>query len=200
MTLFLTRYFLRELSAWVLFTPLVFSIFILFLAATGDTFLSTLMMVIYGCPLVFTQYFTTQKGYLTLLTIAPLPRKTIIQADFAFLSWITLCYTSYALVGSTVLAAFIHKELLFPTIQELSFLIGCCLLVITVYSWLAKQKWIPLIVFYFIFLNLRFLFPFTIATSLVNNYGFHFLAVMLALTSLSYFAIIALENRGLVYK
>ena len=200
MTLFLTRYFLRELSAWVLFTPLGFSIVFLLLALTGDTFYSTFLMIIYACPLVFSQYFMTQKSYLTLLTIAPLPRKTIVQADFAFLSWITLCYTSYALVASTLLAAFIHKELLFPTIHEMSFLIGCCLFVITIYSWLARQNWVPLIVFYFIFFNMHFIFPFTMATSFVNTYGFHFLTVMLALTSLSYVAIIALEDRGLVYR
>lgn len=200
MTLFLTRYFLRELSAWVLFTPLAFSIFFLIVAETGDAFYSTLLMIIYACPLVFAQYFTVQKSYITLLTIAPLPRKTIVQSDFAFLSWIALCYTSYALIASTLLAAFIHKELLFPTIQELSFLLGCCLFVITIYSWLARQKWIPLIVFYFVFLNMHFIFPIATVPAFVNHYGFHFLALMLALTSLSYFAIIALEDRGLVYR
>lgn len=200
MTLFLTRYFLRELSAWVLFVPLG-SIFILFIGAfTEDPFYFTMMMVMYTCPLLFSQYFMSRKKYLTLLTIAPLPRKTIIHADLAFLSWITLCYISYALIASTLLAALIHRELLFPTIHEMSFLFGCCLFVITLYTWLARQNWIPILAFYFVILNMHLILPFYTVTPFANAYGLHFLALMLVIASLSYFTMITLEKRGLLYK
>lgn len=197
MTLFLTRYFLSELSAWVLFTPLGLSIVFLF---TGETFYSTLMMVMYACPLVFSRYFIARKSYVTLLKIAPLPRKAMIDADFAFLSWTALCYVGYALVVSTLLAALIHKELLFPTIHETSFLIGCCLFLITLYTWLGRQNWIPILAFYFVILNMRFIFPFSSVTTFANAYGLHFFALMLVITSLSYFTMIKLVKRGLMYK
>lgn len=200
MTLFLTRYFLRELSAWVLFTPLVYSFILIIGAFIGEPFYFTFIMVMYTCALVFSQYFVVRKKYLTLFKIAPLAKKTMIVADFAFLSWIAFCYASYALIVSILLAALIHRELLFPTIHEISFMIGCCLFIITLSIWFALQSWIPINTFIFLMLFMSVVFPLNDVVPLANAYGLHFLTLMLAITSLSYFTMIALEKRGLVYK
>lgn len=134
MTLYLTRYFLNEFSAWVLFTPLIF-VPILLLSLGGDPFPFIVLMTIYSCAVVFSKFQTIQLNYQTILHIAPIRKKTIVQVNLLFLSGVAALYSSIALITGTLLHSVLYKSLVIPNMREFAFLIGCCLLLIVLNCW-----------------------------------------------------------------
>lgn len=130
MTLFITRYFLKELSAWVVFTPIVF-IFILLIG----TFMGYLLPVIlittfFSSAVVFSKYQETRKSYEKMFALFPLQRHKMLHADLAFLSWISCCYILYTLVATMSLNSLVEKQFVFVTVGQLGIIIGCSLLLI----------------------------------------------------------------------
>ncbi|MCH7320986.1 hypothetical protein LZ480_03705 [Solibacillus sp. MA9] len=202
MTLFLTRYFLRELSAWVWFTPLAYSFILLLGAVIGLHFYIVLVFIIGSCAVVFSKYNVLRSEYSTTLTVAPLPSKTIVHADFTFLSWITFCYVIFALGAITLFTLLIEKEFIFPTVQQLGFIISCCLAIITLSIWILTLRLnttslntlLIMVLFLPIFLTSNNL------TLFASSFGLHFFFLMLVIISLSYFSMITLGKRRWGFK
>ncbi|WP_274309499.1 hypothetical protein [Solibacillus daqui] len=200
MTLFLTRYFLRELSAWVWITPLALIPFLLIGAATGLPFYFSLLLIIYSCSVVFSKYNELRSKYSTTLAVAPLPSKMIVQTDFAFLGWVALCYVSYALGAITVLTLLIEKEFIFPTVHQLGFIIACCLALIALNIGILTLNIAPMNTFMITIFLLSMLFNEINLTLFASSYGLHFFFLMLVITSLSYFSMTSLGKRRGAFK
>lgn len=184
MTLFLTRYFLNEFSAWVWFTPLIFSpMFILMFE--GSMFYSVFLVVLFSCAVVFSKGRDMQAHYTHVLSLAPIPKTTMVHVNVVLLGWIACCYIFIAVVAGTLLYALIHKTFLFLTLHELLFLVGCCLLLITFNSWPFKISATNSV----LILNFFSLFLFTALDlpKLAEDYGFTVFSVALLLLAVSLF-------------
>ena len=183
MTLFLTRYFSNEFSAWVWFTPLIFSPLLLYMFG-GEMFPSIFLVVLFSCALVFSKYRGIQTHYTQVLHLAPISKKTVIHVNFLLLSWIACCYICISLVTGTLLYALIHKTFLFLTLHELLFLIGCCLILITLNSWRFKISTTNTL----LLLNFSVLFIFTSVDlpQLADRFGFVVFSVALLLLSITF--------------
>ncbi|MER1956038.1 MAG: hypothetical protein ABS942_01595 [Solibacillus sp.] len=200
MTLFLTRYFLNELSGWVLFLPLLFSPFLLLGSLTGSPFYFILMLTMFSCIVVFSKYNESRKHYALTLALAPISVKKVVQADFAFLSWISFCYLSYALVAFTALTLLIEKEFILLSINQIGFIIGCCLLLISLNTWMIALQFhminaLPIMTLLYFLLIIM-----TDFTLFASQYGLIFFILTLSVTILSYFGTIALKVRRLEFK
>ena len=199
MTLFLTRYFLRELSGWVLFTPILFSPSLFIGSFEGLSFPFILMFIMFSCIIVFSKYNESRKHYATTLALAPISVKRLVQADFAFLSWIAFCYLSYALVTNTALTLLIEKEFIFSSVNQIGFIIGCCLLLISLNAWMIALQFhlinaLPIMAILFFWLIIM-----TNFTLFASQYGLIFFILTLSVTILSYFGTIALKVRRLKF-
>lgn len=199
MTLFLTRYFLNELSGWVLFTPILFSPSLFIGSFEGLSFSFILMFIMFSYIVVFSKYNESRKHYATTLALAPISVKRLVQADFAFLSWIAFCYLSYALVTITALTLLIEKEFIFPSVNQICFILGCCLLLISLNAWMIALQFhlinaLPIMSFLFFLLIIM-----TDFTLFASQYGLIFFILTLSVTILSYFGTIALKVRRLEF-
>ena len=196
MTLFLTRYFLRELSGWVLFTPLALSF--IFLFGIGMPFFVIFLFVINCCTIVFLKYSELRKNYLTTLTLAPVPPKTILHVDIAFFSWVSFCYFIYALLASTSLTLLINQEFILPSLLQMSFLIGSYLLLITINSWLLAQNRVPVSILLIIVLSIPLFINITAVITFVSMYGVHFLIFSVGIATISYVSLATFYNKGVL--
>lgn len=196
MTLFLTRYFLRELSGWVLFTPLALSF--IFLFGIGMPSFVIFLFVINCCTIVFLKYSELRKNYLTTLTLAPVPLKTKIHVDLAFFSWVSFCYFIYALLASTSLTLLIDQQFVLPSLPQLCFLIGSYLILITINSWLLAQNRVPVSILLIMVLSIPLFINITAVITFVSMYGVHFLIFSVGIATISYVSLATFYNKGVL--
>lgn len=130
MTLFITRYFLNELSAWVVFTPIIFIFILLIGAFMGYLLPVILITTFFSSAVVFAKYQETRKSSEKMFALFPLQKHMMLHADLAFLSWISCCYILYTLVLTTALKSLVEKQFVFVTVGQLGIIIGCSLLLI----------------------------------------------------------------------
>lgn len=130
MTLFMTRYFLKELSAWVVFTPIVFILPLLIGSFMGYTLPIILIITFFSSAVVFSKYQETRKSYEKMFALFPLQRHMMLHADLAFLSWISCCYNLYTLVATMSFNSLVEKQFVFVTVGQLGTIIGCSFLLI----------------------------------------------------------------------
>ena len=186
MTLFLTRAFFNEFSLWVLLTPLIFSPLLL-LSFSGELFTLIFFMCMCACALVFSKYHEVKQQYALVLQIAPIPTNAVRQVNLLFLSSIAGYYIIFSLIAGTFVYALFRKTLLFPSLHELAFLIGSCIILIAVNSWQLKlYKTYTLLI-----LNFLFVFAFTSfhVPKLAADFGYivlSFALLLLAITLLTY--------------
>lgn len=196
MTLFITRYFLKELSAWVVFIPVVFIFPLLIGAFMGYLLPVILMTTFFSSAVVFAKYQETRKSYEKMFALFPLQKHMMLHADLTFLSWISCCYILYTLVATMLLNSLVEKQFVFVTMGQLGIIIGCSFLLIgfgLISIWLKFPPFtivsLILVVNLFFTRLLSFLQQFTFQTSMLFFIG------SFALLNLCYFFIRVMQKR-----
>ena len=132
MTLFITRYFLKELSSWVTLTPISLIVFLLMGSFSGIPFSFTLITAILASAMVFSKYHETRKLYEKMFAQFPIDGRTMLHADIAFHGWISACYILYTLGVSSALKSLVEKQWMYPAGNDLLLIICSSLLLISI--------------------------------------------------------------------
>lgn len=132
MTLFITRYFLKELSSWVALTPISLIVFLLIGSFSGIPFSFTLITAIIASVIVFSKYHETRKLYEKMFAQFPIDQRTMLHADIAFHGWISACYILYTLGVSSALRSLVEKQWMYPTGNDLLLIMCSSLLLIAI--------------------------------------------------------------------
>ena len=151
MTLFITRYFLKELSPWIFFTPISLIIFLFIGSFTGIPFSFTLMTLMIASIIVFSKYHETRKIYEKMFALFPIDRRIMLHVDIAFHGWISACYILYTLGGSSILRSLVERQWMFPSGNDLLFIMCSSLLLITLSLLLIWWDLPPNILIYVLF-------------------------------------------------
>lgn len=132
MTLFITRYFLKELSSWVMLTPVSLIVFLVIGSFSGIPFSFTLITAILASVVVFSKYHETRKLNEKMFAQFPIDGRTMLYADIAFHGWISVCYILYALGVSSALRSLVEKQWMYPAGNDLLLIMCSSLLLITI--------------------------------------------------------------------
>ena len=130
MTLFITRYFLKEISAWILFTPIAFIFILLIGAFSGAPITFILITTFFSSAVVFSKYHEKRKDYKKMFALFPINSRIMLHADISFLGWISVCYISYTLAVSLTLKSLVEKQWASITVGQFCMIIGCSILLI----------------------------------------------------------------------
>lgn len=132
MTLFITRYFLKELSSWVVLTPISLIVFLLIGSFSGIPFSFALITAILASVIVFSKYHETRKLYEKMFAQFPIDGRTMLRADIVFHGWISVCYILYTLGVSSALKSLVQKQWMYPSGNDLLLIMCLSLLLITI--------------------------------------------------------------------
>lgn len=132
MTLFITRYFMKELSSWVMLTPISLIVFLVIGSFSGITFSFTLITAILASVVVFSKYHETRKLNEKMFAQFPIDGRTMLHADIAFHGWISACYILYTLGVSSALRSLVEKQWMYPSGNDLLLIMCSSLLLITI--------------------------------------------------------------------
>ena len=160
MTQFLTRYFVQEISAWIVFTPLGVSLTLLIGAFSGQPMYFIMMFVVFSCVVVFTKYNEVRKNYSKMFALFPLRIGELLNADVAFLSLITFCYSTFSILSTIILTLLVNNEFIFPSMDQLLQLVGCCFLLIAInllFIWFNSPSISPIIIVFIFSFDWRFI-------------------------------------------
>lgn len=114
----LLHYYEQGLASWILFTPLVASIFALPLLFEGAEMAAYLILSI-SITALCAVYLDQRENQLVMTSLFPISRKTFFIVDLSFLGRYTLYYILYTIVATTAIQTLLEKQLVLPSVRQL---------------------------------------------------------------------------------
>lgn len=170
MTQFMTRYFLQEVSAWIVFTPFPLSLMLLIGVVSELPLNFMLVFVILSSVIVFSKYNEVRKNHRIMFALFPLRIRELLNTDVAFMSLITFCYSFISILLTAILTILLNNQFIFASMEQLLLLVGCCFILIAInllFIWINSPS-ISLIFFCIIF-STGFYWEFIIQLSLLQS-------------------------------
>jgi len=135
----LFRFYGQQLSAWILFTPLVASIFglpLLFIGAEAAAYFILSISITALCAV----YLDQRESQLVMTSLFPISRKTFFFVDLSFLGRYTLYYIIYTIVATTAIQTLLEKQLVFPSVRQLFVSFGISFFIIAFFLLFRRSK------------------------------------------------------------
>lgn len=135
----LFRFYGQQLSAWILFTPLVASIFglpLLFIGAEAAAYFILSISITALCAV----YLDQRESQLVMTSLFPISRKTFFIVDLSFLGRYTLYYILYTIVATTAIQTLLEKQLVLPSVRQLFVSFGISFFIIAFFLLFRRSK------------------------------------------------------------
>ncbi|MEK4129064.1 ATPase [Solibacillus sp. FSL W8-0474] len=190
----LFRYYQQELATWILFTPLVASVFALPLLFEGAESAAYFILSI-SITALCAVYLDQRESQLVMTSLFPISKKTFFIVDLSFLGRYTLYYILYTIVATSAIQTLLEQQLVLPSVKQLLVSLGISFFIIALFLLFRRIKFGYFINFSIIFLPLaftQFLSFFENLTTLKSTVLFFVLLfVLIIAASITYFR----ENR-----
>ncbi|MCM3722144.1 ATPase [Solibacillus isronensis] len=190
----LFRFYGQQLSAWILFTPLVASIIALPLLFEGAESAAYFILSI-SITALCAVYLDQRESQLVMTSLFPISKKTFFIVDLSFLGRYTLYYILYTIVASTAIQTLLEQQLVLPSVKQLLVSFGISFFIIAFFLLFRRIRFGYFLNLSIIFLPLaftQFLSFFENLTTLMSTVLFFVLLVVLIIAaSITYFR----ENR-----
>lgn len=190
----LFRFYGQQLSAWILFTPLVASIIALPLLF-GEAESAAYFILSISITALCAVYLDQRESQLVMTSLFPISRKTFFIVDLSFLGRYALYYILYTIAATTAIQTLLEKQLVLPSVRQLLVSFGISFFIIAFFL-LFRRSMFGRFMNFFIFLIplgvsqlLIFLGSLTTFQSFIIFVSFLILLIMAA--SITYFH----ENR-----
>ncbi|MEK5184432.1 ATPase [Solibacillus sp. FSL W7-1324] len=135
----LFRFYGQQLSAWILFTPVVASIFGLPLLFEGAEFAAYFILSI-SITALCAVYLDQRESQLVMTSLFPIPRKTFFIVDLSFLGRYALYYIIYTIVATTAIQTLLEKQLVLPSVRQLFVSFGISFFIIAFFLLFRRSK------------------------------------------------------------
>ncbi|WP_339175603.1 ATPase [Solibacillus sp. FSL R5-0691] len=135
----LFRFYGQQLSAWILFTPVVASIFGLPLLFEGAEFAAYFILSI-SITALCAVYLDQRESQLVMTSLFPIPRKTFFIVDLSFLGRYALYYILYTIVATTAIQTLLEKQLVLPSVRQLFVSFGISFFIIAFFLLFRRSK------------------------------------------------------------
>ena len=135
----LFRFYGQQLSAWILFTPLVASIFglpLLFIGAEAAAYFILSISITALCAV----YLDQRESQLVMTSLFPISRKTFFIVDLSFLGRYALYYILYTIVATTAIQTLLEKQLVLPSVRQLFVSFGISFFIIAFFLLFRRSK------------------------------------------------------------
>lgn len=135
----LFRFYGQQLSAWILFTPLVASIFglpLLFIGAEAAAYFILSISITALCAV----YLDQRESQLVMTSLFPISRKTFFIVDLSFLGRYTLYYILYTIVATTAIQTLLEKQFVLPSVRQLFVSFGISFFIIAFFLLFRRSK------------------------------------------------------------
>ena len=135
----LFRFYGQQLSAWILFTPLVASIValpLLFEGAESATYFILSISITALCAV----YLDQRESQLVMTSLFPISRKTFFIVDLSFLGRYTLYYILYTIVATTAIQTLLKQQLVLPSVKQLFVSFGISFFIIAFFLLFRRSK------------------------------------------------------------
>ncbi len=186
----LFRYYQLELSAWILFTPLVASLFaipLLFKGAESATYFILSISITALCAF----YLDQRESQLVMTSLFPISKRTFFIVDLYFLGRYTLYYILYTIVATNLIQTLFKQQLIFPTVKQLLVSFSISFFIIAFFLLFRRVKFgyfINLSIFFIPLAFTQFLSFFKNLTTLKSTVLFFVLLfVLIIAASITYF-------------
>lgn len=186
----LFRFYGQQLSAWILFTPLVASIIslpLLFEGAESAAYFILSISITALCAV----YLDQRESQLVMTSLFPISRKTFFIVDLSFLGRYTLYYILYTIVATTAIQTLLEKQLVLPSVRQLLVSFGISFFIIAFFLLLRRVRfgyYINLSLFFFPLAFIQLLSFFEKLTLLQSIVLFFALSALLIIAaSITYF-------------
>ncbi|MBD8035378.1 ATPase [Solibacillus sp. A46] len=136
----LFRYYQQELSAWILFTPLVASFFALPLLFERAE-LASLFILSITISVLCSLYLDLRERQLIMTSLFPISKKTFFFVDISFIGRYTLYYILYTMVVTTIFQTLLEQQLILPSAKQILLSIVISLLIISIFLLLRRIKY-----------------------------------------------------------
>lgn len=136
----LFRYYEQELSAWVLFTPLVASFFALPLLFEGGELAAYFILSI-SITVLCATYLDLRESQLVMTSLFPISKKTFFIVDISFIGKYALYYILYTIVVTSVIQTLLEQQLVLPSAKQILLSIVISLLIISIFLLLRRIKY-----------------------------------------------------------
>ncbi|MFL0581535.1 ATPase [Solibacillus silvestris] len=114
----LLHYYEQQLSAWILFTPLVASFFALPLLFEGAEMAAYFILSI-SITALCAVFLDQRENQLVMTSLFPISRKTFFIVDLSFLGRYTLYYILYTIIATTAIQTLLEQQLVLPSVRQL---------------------------------------------------------------------------------
>ena len=151
----LFRFYGQQLSAWILFTPLVASIVALPLLFEGAESAAYFILSI-SITALCAVYLNQRESQLVMTSLFPISRKTFFIVDLSFLGRYTLYYILYTIVATTAIQTLLEQQLVLPSVKQLFVSFGISFFIIAIFLLFRRVKFGYFINISIIFLPLAF--------------------------------------------
>lgn len=135
----LFRFYGQQLSAWILFTPLVASIVALPLLFEGAESAAYFILSI-SITALCAVYLDQRESQLVMTSLFPISRKTFFIVDLSFLGRYTLYYILYTIVATTAIQTLLEQQLVLPSIKQLFVSFGISFFIIAFFLLFRRSK------------------------------------------------------------
>lgn len=135
----LFRFYGQQLSAWILFTPLVASIVALPLLFEGAESAAYFILSI-SITALCAVYLDQRESQLVMTSLFPISRKTFFIVDLSFLGRYTLYYILYTTVATTAIQTLLEQQLVLPSIKQLFVSFGISFFIIAFFLLFRRSK------------------------------------------------------------
>lgn len=151
----LFRYYEQELSAWILFTPLVASFFALPLLFEGAELAAYFILSI-SITALCAVYLDQRENQLVMTSLFPISRKTFFIVDFSFLGSYTLYYILYTIIATTAIQTLLEQQLVLPSVRQVLVSFAISFFIIAFFLLFRRSKFGQMINFSIFFIPLGF--------------------------------------------
>ncbi|MEK3765040.1 ATPase [Solibacillus sp. FSL K6-4121] len=190
----LFRYYQQELATWILFTPLVASVFALPLLFEGAESAAYFILSI-SITALCAVYLDQRESQLVMTSLFPISKKTFFIVDLSFLGRYTLYYILYTIVATSAIQTLLEQQLVLPSVKQLLVSLGISFFIVALFLLFRRVKFGYFINLSIIFIPLaftQFLSFFENLTTLKSTVLFFVLLfVLIIAASITYFR----ENR-----
>lgn len=135
----LFRFYGQQLSAWILFTPLVASIVALPLLFEGAESAAYFILSI-SITALCAVYLDQRESQLVMTSLFPISKKTFFIVDLSFLGRYTLYYILYTIVATTVVQTLLEQQLVLPSVKQLLISFGISFFIIAFFLLFRRSK------------------------------------------------------------
>lgn len=173
MRAFFVRFYMQELGAWVLFTPLVCTFFSLFIIFGGLPIYASYFIVAVGFSAMCAVYFDQRQAYKKMTDLFPISKRTFLAVDFSFLSLVAVSYILYSVFIYSLFSSLMKQQVLFPPLNQALFLPTICLYISSLFIIIQWTKFrgfasfIPVLCPLFTFLSTEWINALTLSRSLL---------------------------------